>query len=165
MAGRSRLAPLLLGRIALDEGRVADARPLLEQAVRTVTDPGRRRQAYLALAQAAYRQGDYATTITALERDARDHRLGRQAATLLAVAYLNDGRRTEGENLLERLSQRYPRDPEPLYWLTKYRYDERRVARNDVLRIATHMDTLPDAARARVFSRSLVRLVSDGAGQ
>ena len=62
------------------------------------------------------------------------------------------------------MSQRYPRDPEPLYWLTKYRYDERRVGRDDVLRIATHLDTFPDAARARVFSRSLVRLVSDGAG-
>lgn len=165
MTGRSRLAPLLLGRMALDEGRFAEARPLLEEAARTIAEPSRRRQASLALAQASYRQGDFASTIAALERDYLDRRLNRPALTLLAVAYLNDGRHAEGESLLEQLSNRYPRDPEALYWLTKYRYSERRVGRDDVLRIATQIDSLPDAARAKVFSRSLVRLVAGGAGQ
>jgi membrane-associated phospholipid phosphatase len=159
MVGRSELAPLLLGRIALNEGRLDEARRLLAEATHTVADPGRRRQASLGLAQAAYRQRDFGSAIGALEPDQRGGRLGRQAQILLAVAYLNDGHRKAGEDLLESLAHRYANDPEPLYWLTKYRYAHQLVAREDVLLVATRMETFRDKQRADTFRRSLLRLV------
>ena len=171
MVGRSDLAPLLLGRMAAKEGKVGEARRQYAAAARILDNPGPRREATLGLAQAAYRQGDFEAAIAALEPDRRAGKLGRQALILLAVAQLNDGSQKAGEDLLEELAARYPHDPEPLYWLTRYRYarralareDTRRVSRKEVLRIATHMETFPDAKRT-AFQRSLVRLAEQGEG-
>jgi tetratricopeptide (TPR) repeat protein len=162
MVGRSELAPLLLGRIALNEGKLGEARRHFGEAARTLTDPSRRRQASLGLAQAAYRQRDFEAAIGALEPDHRAGKLGRQALVLLAVAYLNDGHPQDGEDLLENLRARYPQDPEPLYWLTKYRYAHQLVPREDVLLVAARMEMFRDTQRAHAFRRSLLRLVEQG---
>jgi hypothetical protein len=159
MAGRSALAPLLLGRLALAEGRLAEARPLLDEAARTMRDPERRREASLLLAQAAYRQGDFAATIDALAPDLRARRLGPQALTLLAVAYWNDGRRGEGAALLEELAERFPHDPEPLHWLTKYRWAERLLAPADALQVVARLEAFGDVAAAEAFGRTRIPLV------
>jgi membrane-associated phospholipid phosphatase len=160
LVGKSDMADYYLGRLAYDAGDLAQAERHFARAERTLPLESQRLQASVWTARSAYLRQDYTAVIQALEARQRD--LPNEALTLLAVAYLQVERSGEGMALLDSLVATSNGDPEPLYWLTRYRYLKNEVSRGDVLNVVERMRQFPNTSKAEQLRRSLVTLVGAG---
>jgi tetratricopeptide (TPR) repeat protein len=178
LVGRSDKANLYLGRLAYQRGDLRTAQHDLRRALAELRDVGDRREAQTMLALSAYRSGDFRTTIATLEgrvRDDDDH----QHLLLLASAYVELGDYDKGMALLSAGRERFPDDPEPLYWLTRYGFlhgqlDAHQVSdvaerlrsfaspKSEPLRLALQqlLDQQPAAAPGDVQDRALLHAVA-----
>ena len=154
---RPEVRQYVRGRSAFDAGRYDDAARDFEAAFAGYGEPGQRRRAAEWMARSAYHSGSYASAVRALEA-VRDG-AGPSALVMLAVGYLHDDREAEGLALLHQLVERYPRDPEPLYWMTRVHYERQRASRADVLKVVERMQEFPDPKRTASFQRLLMRTI------
>ncbi len=159
LVGRTPVAHLFVGRFAFERGDLRRARSEFERAAATLESPTQRQQAALWAGRTAYRQGDYRAVIDALA-PTRDGDAGLDSLTLLAVAYIEAAQHREGETLLRELVARFPREPEPVYWLTRYEYEQRRLSAAEVRRVAHRLTAFPDSHKADRFRDSLLALAS-----
>ena len=145
------------GRLAFDRRHFADARAEFDRARESLVEPARRRRAAEWSARSAFRSGDYARTVSTLEplRDAVDP----SALLLLGVAYARNEQPEDGARLLNELIERYPSDPEPLYWMTRLGFEDRKLSRDEVLAVVQRMRELPDPGRAAPFRRLLLQTI------
>lgn len=157
LVGRTPLAHLFLGRFAFERGDLSNARGEFEQAVAQIDNPSQQRLATCWLARTAYRLGDYDAVIAAVAPMHDDG--GVDTQVLLARAYLAAAQRDAGETLLRHLVLRYPHEPEPLYWLTLYDYEERRLSADQVRQIASRLEGLEIEDGVDGYSGSLMALV------
>jgi hypothetical protein len=150
------------GRAAYDAGSFDVASREFAAALDAQRQPADQRDARMWLGRSAFRAGAYPTVIAALE-PLREHAAPADILTLLAVAYLNDGRADQGMAILTDLTSRFPTEPEPLYWLTRFRYLQSKMKRSEVMEVVKRMGHLPDQNRAASFQRLLLRtLDADG---
>ena len=156
LLGRTPLAHVYLGHEAFAAGDWAAARDHFERASAELSDSSERLRARVWLARSAFRLGDHARVVAVLEpaRAALDP----ATATLLGAAYLEVGRRQEGEQLLRELAERFPNEPEPAYWLTRDRFLQRELTAGEVREVAEH---LAPHARGESYRRSLLALLGD----
>lgn len=158
LAGRTPLAHVYLGSDAFRAGDWAEARGHFERAAAELRDPATLLRAQVWLARAAFRQGDHAAVVAALEP--RRPELDPASAMLLGASYLELGRSAEGEQLLRQLVERFPNEPEPVYWLARHRFLHRELSPGELRRVAD--DLAPHGARAEGFRRSLLALLDGG---
>jgi membrane-associated phospholipid phosphatase len=161
LVGRSEMADYYLGRLAYDAGDYRRAQHHFARAERTLPRDSQRLQASVWTARSAYLQGDHAAVIRALEPRAQEE-LSKEALILLAVAYLQAERGAEGMTLLHRLVAESDADPEPLYWLTRYRYLKKEASRGDVMNVVERMRQFPDSWKVERLRESLIALVGAG---
>jgi tetratricopeptide (TPR) repeat protein len=157
LAGRSDRAHDLLGRIAYARADLALAREHFARAVDELRAPADRREALLLLAMSAYRLRDFSTAVAALER-LRESADTRESLLLLASAYVESGEYDKGMTLLEQSRDRFPGDPEPLYWLTRYAFLAGRVDDAHVRSVADQLIALSSANGERL-KRALLELL------
>jgi hypothetical protein len=150
------------GHVAYDAGEFDVASREFAAALAARPQPADQRDVRMWLGRSAFRAGAYPTVIAALE-PLREHAAPADILTLLGVAYLNDGRADQGMTILTDLTRRFPTDPEPLYWLTRFRYLQRQIGRSEVLEVVERMEHLPDRDRAASFQHLLLQtLDADG---
>lgn len=158
LAGRSDKVTFYLGRLAYARGDFLAAQQNLRDALDELRDVRDRRDAQALLAASAFRLSDFRTTIATLEgRDKRpeDH----NQLLLLASAYVEVGEYEKGMALLATGRARFPDDPEPVYWMTRYGFLYGRVDAERVREVAEQLTTMtsPKTTPLRLALQQLVR--------
>jgi membrane-associated phospholipid phosphatase len=157
LAGRSDKTHYYLGRIAYARGEFADAQQELTRALSELHDDEDRREARRLLAMSAFRAGDFRTTIATLE--AQDGLVDdNQQLLLLASSYVESGAYEQGVALLEAVRLRFPDDPEPLYWLTRYAFLHGRIDGQHVQHVVEQLAT-STSVKSRPLRLALQQLV------
>ena len=156
LLGRTPLAHVYLGSSAFRSGDFEAASRHFARASEELTDPGERLRARVWLARARFRLGDHAGVVAALEPERA--RIDPATTMLLGASYLEVGRRDEGERLLRDLAERYPGEPEPVYWLARHRFLQRELSAHELRAVA---DGLAPHARRESLRRSLLALVDE----
>ncbi len=121
LIGRSPLAHYYLGRIALEHDDFAQAEAELGHALGELSSPEQQQIIRPLLATAASREGDFPAVIAALEPLGADG-VGARELVLLGNAYVETHQYDKGIGMLRQARRRFPADPEPLYWLTRYEH-------------------------------------------
>jgi hypothetical protein len=158
LLGRNPTAHYYLGAIAYRNGDFASAQPELEIALKQPMPPERESKAARLLVESAFRNGDYQGVIRTVE-SRPSVQTDLHSLMLLALAYVQTDRYAEGETLLVKLS-RQRRDPEPLYWLTRIRYERGEISRDEVLATANHLQESSEPSQAERYQRALLALVN-----
>ena len=148
LLGRTPLAHVYLGSSAFRSGDFEAASRHFARASEELTDPGERLRARVWLARAR--------VVAALEPERA--RIDPATTMLLGASYLEVGRRDEGERLLRELTERYPGEPEPVYWLARHRFLQRELSAHELRAVA---DGLAPHARRESLRRSLLALVDE----
>ncbi|TPV93623.1 MAG: phosphatase PAP2 family protein [Myxococcales bacterium FL481] len=107
LAGKSPLAPVVLGRIALAEEDLPTAQREFERALTLVQDPVRLRAVRVMTAQTAMHNGDAAAAVRALVVEPLDQ-LDPEHGVLLARGHFATEQRDAGMRVLTQLSRGYP---------------------------------------------------------
>ncbi|MBI3785578.1 MAG: phosphatase PAP2 family protein [Deltaproteobacteria bacterium] len=165
LLGKSPLAHYYLGRIAHDHKDFHAAEVELAQSLNELSHPDQQKviRAYLGIS--AYRNGNLANAIRALEpQRARLDDL--DSLVLLSQAYVDNGQYDDAVALLHDMRNRFADAPEPLYWLARQQYLHGDV---DRARVAQVIDALkqypPDKADPLRLSLSdLLRQGRTGTG-
>lgn len=147
----------LRGRLAFDRSRFADARREFDRALENFVEPTQRRRAAEWSARSAFRIGDYAGAVNTLEQVRAG--AGSSALILLAVAYARNDQGEDGARLLQELIERFPGDPEPLYWMTRLSFERQGLTRAEVLAVVQRMRELPDPQKTAPFQRLLLQTI------
>ena len=156
LAIRADILHYYRGRVAYDARRFDDASREFAAALEAPDQPARQRDARMWLARSAFRAGAYPTVIAAIE-PLHEDAAPVDVLTLLAVAYLNDDRTDQGMAILADVTRRFPTEPEPLYWLTRFRYLRSQMRRSEVMEVVERMEHLPDRDRAASFQHLLLQ--------
>ncbi len=155
LLGRTPLAHVFLGSDAFQTGNWPEARRHFARASAELSDSRGRLHAQVWLARAAFRQGDHGHVIAVLEPVRQD--IDPASVMMLGASYLEAGRRQEGLDLLHALKQRFPNEPEPVYWLARDRFLHHELSEGELRQVAESLE--PHGDGATHFRRSLLELL------
>jgi tetratricopeptide (TPR) repeat protein len=155
LLGRTPLAYVYLGSDAYRSGDWPEARRNFERASVELEDPADRIRAQVWLARTAFRQDDHPRVVEVLEPIVDD--VNPASAMLLGASYLEVGRSREGAELLRALAERFPNEPEPIYWLARHRFLRQELSAGELRQVAESL--VPHGGRAEHFRRSLLELL------
>ena len=160
LVGRSVLGHYYLGRLAFVDGDYARAEAELTPALAELPDPAQQRIIRTFLGISASRTRDFPTVITALEplRPVTDDV---QHLVLLGNAYVETNRYEAGVAVLRDARVRFPAEPEPLYWLTRYEYLHGEADRDEVGQAIAALVRFP-RDKAEPFRRALAEVLQEG---
>jgi len=156
LMGRNRLAHYYLGRIALAEDSFAEAADQLRMALDDLPEPEMQKIIRPYLGVSASRSGDFALAIAALEplRQTGDV----SVLGLLADAYAHEGQYEKGLAMLRDAQERFPADPEPLYWLARVQYERKAVDRRYLEATLEKLRQYP-TSKAETLRQSLAEML------
>lgn len=160
LMGRSIVARYYLGRRAFAEGDFAVAQVEFTHALDELSHPTQQKVIRTFLARSASHNRDFAAVIAALEPL---HRAADEVGdlVLLGSAYVESNQYEQGLAVLRDARSRFPGEPEPLYWLTRYQYLHGDVDRGYVGRTIEALRQFP-REKAEPLRRSLAEVLQDG---
>jgi hypothetical protein len=166
LLNRSDVGHFYLGVAAMEARDHAAAAAAFAVAVTELRSPGMRARAQELLGWNAFTAGRYATAADALSQ-LPSERLTDAWALMLGIAQVRAGRSAEGYRILTALAARAPRDPTPLYWLTRLRFLDGQITREQAEEVVRQLLRMGDGARGAELGRDLARVLegsrSDGA--
>lgn len=160
LMGRSILAHYYLGRVAFAHEDFAQAQVELARSLDDLSHPEEQKVIRTFLGMSAFRMHDFPAAIAALEplRPVADDVSN---LVLLANAYVETNQPDKGIAVLQEARRRFPTEPEPLYWLTRYEYASGHIERDDVAHAIDMLKHFPNQ-KADTFRRSLSEVLQDG---
>ena len=159
LMGRSIVAHYYLGRVAFAHGDFAEAAVELRRSLADLSHPAQQKVIRTFLGISAFRIRDYPAAIGALEplrADADDV----SALVFLGNAYMETDQGQKGLAVLREARDRFPGEPEPLYWLTRYQYRSGEVDGRYVAQVIESLGHFP-REKADGFRRSLSEVLQD----
>jgi hypothetical protein len=160
LSGRSTMAHYLLGRLAFDRGDFPQAEIEMAQALNDLQHPEQQKIIRGFLGQSAFQSRDFSTVISALE-PLRSATSEAGTLTMLGNAYVGAEQYDKGIAVLQEARQRFPAEPEPLYWLTRLRFLRGEVGRDGVEQTIQALSSLSTPRSARL-QHMLLELLRDG---
>jgi len=160
LMGRSILAHYYLGRVAFTAGDFAEAQVELTRSLDDLVEPSQQKVIRAFLGSSASHTRDFPAVIAALEplRAVTDDVSN---LVLLANAYVETNQYDQGLAVLREARSRFPTEPEPPYWLARYRYQHGEIDRNDVTQVIEVLRQFPQE-RAAPLRRSLSEVLQQG---